>query len=103
MASVWSGDLLAYMDGWMDVRSYGSTVTKTNISRTDGLPYFLTHGAPPAPIHPSMFANVTSIKCSSLELSEKATKALDGRRFSCSGRKWFGIFFVNFSPVSIQV
>ena len=69
----------------MDVRSYGSTVTKTNISRTDGLLYFLIHGAPRAPIHPSMFSNVTSITCSSLELIEEATKALDSRRFSCSG------------------
>ena len=26
-------------------RSYGRTVTKTKLPRTDGLPYFLTHGA----------------------------------------------------------
>ena len=32
--------------GGMLARSYGRTVTKTKFSRIDGLPYFITNGAP---------------------------------------------------------
>ena len=39
---------LAYMKGWTVVRLCGLTVTKTKFSHTDGLPYFLTNGAPRA-------------------------------------------------------
>ena len=49
---------LAYMMGWTYVRSVGRTVGRsvgrsyddviTNISRMDGLPYFLSNGAPRA-------------------------------------------------------
>ena len=51
---IWSGDTGHYWHTWKGgrsygrtvVRSYGLTVSKTKFSRTDGLPYFLTHGAP---------------------------------------------------------
>ena len=43
---IWSGDTGHYWHTWKGGRSYGLTVSKTKFSRTDGLPYFLTHGAP---------------------------------------------------------
>ena len=39
------GFTLAFMERW----KYGRTVTKTNVSLTDRLPYFLIKGAPRAP------------------------------------------------------
>ena len=34
---------------WRGGRTYSCTVTKTKFSRTKGLTYFLTHGAPRSP------------------------------------------------------
>ena len=39
---------LTYMEGWRDVRSVDDVMAIKQISRIDGLPYFLNFGAPRA-------------------------------------------------------
>ena len=47
--TIWSRDTgHICLRGGVGVRTVGRKVTKTKFSRTDGLPYVLTHGAPRA-------------------------------------------------------